>query len=153
MSQPIRASAAAKVIGVAVLLMAFGGCSADDIQLNGKLFDAVGIGTGSKKAGEPQMASRSPLVMPPNVERLPQPGKQEGGEAADVAAINDPDKKVEVSQAELQKQQAEYCKVNYEQVKQRGDETSADLAVGPLGSCRSSVMSLVDMGFGRSEDK
>ena len=32
----------------------------------------------------------------------------------------------------MKKQQADYCKVNYEQAKQRGDN-NADLAEGPLG--------------------
>ena len=151
MKQPFVKATAAKVVGAAVLVMAFGGCSPGDIQLEGKLFDAVGVGTNSKKSSEPVMAARSPLVLPPNMERLPQPGKQEGGDSPDVAAINDPDKKLEVSRADLEKQQAEYCKVNYEQAKQRGDET-ADDAAGPLGSCRGSVFSLVDLGLGKSDD-
>ena len=153
MRQPILTASAAKIFGVAVALMAFGGCSGEDIQLEGKLFDAVGIGSGSKKKGEPEMAARSPLVMPPSMERLPAPGKQEGGESADVAAINDPDKKLEVSRADLEKQQAEYCKVNFEQAKQRGDQTTADLATGPLGSCRGSVLNLVDMGLSQEDEK
>jgi hypothetical protein len=148
MRQPTRTASAARVLGVAVLLMAFGGCSADDIQLEGKLFDAVGMGKNSKKAGEPVIAARSPLVVPPNLERLPQPGQQPGGESVDVAAINDPDKKLIVSQVELQRQQAEYCKVHYEQAIVHGDRAGADLAEGPLGSCRGSVLSAVDISVG-----
>ncbi len=151
MREPPSRVSAARIAGMAMLLMAFGGCSADDIQLEGKLFDAVGMGTNSKKAGEPVMAARSPLVLPPNAERLPTPGKQQGGEALDVAAINDPDKKLEVSRADLEKQQAEYCKVNYEQAMQRGDQTSADLASGPLGSCRGSVLNVIGFGDAKEE--
>lgn len=149
MKQPIRTGSAAKIFGVAVLLMAFGGCSADDIQLEGKLFDAVGVGKNSKsKRGEPQMAARSPLVMPPNLERLPQPGVQPGGESVDVAAINDPDKKLIVNQVELQRQQAEYCKVHYEQAIVHGDRDGADLAEGPMGPCRGSALSAIDVKVG-----
>ena len=148
-SRPASSSAAG-IIGMAVLAIAFGGCSADDIQLEGKVFDVMGMGTNSKKAAEPVMAARSPLIMPPNSERLPEPGKPAGGEAADIAAINDPDRKLEISRADLERQQAEYCKVNYEQAKQRGDQTTADLAEGPLGSCRGSVLNIV--GFGGAKE-
>jgi hypothetical protein len=148
MRQPVRTVSAAKILGVAVLLMAFGGCSGEDIQLDGKVFDAIGMGKNSKKSAEPQMASRSPLVMPPNLERLPQPGEQPGGEAVDVAALNDPDKKLIVNQVEMQKRQAEYCKVHYEQAIVHGDRDGADLAEGPLGPCKGSVLNAIDINVG-----
>jgi len=148
MSQPIRTSSAAKIIGTAMMLLAFGGCSGEDIQLEGKIFDAVGIGSNSNKnQGEPVMAARSPIVLPPSLDRLPQPGAQPGAEALEVAAINDPDKKLEVNRAELEKQQAEYCKIHYEQAIAHGDKT-ADLATGPLGECRSSVLNAMDVKVG-----
>jgi hypothetical protein len=148
MRQPVRTVSAAKILGMAVLLMAFGGCSGEDIQLEGKVFDAIGMGKNSKKSAEPQMASRSPLVMPPNLERLPQPGEQPGGEAVDVAALNDPDKKLIVNQVEMQKRQAEYCKVHYEQAIVHGDRDGADLAEGPLGPCKGSVLNAIDINVG-----
>ena len=146
MRQPLRTASAAKILGAAVLLLAFGGCSADDIELNGGLFDAVGMGSKNRVAkSEPVMAARAPLVLPPNLERLPQPGAPVGGESADVAALDDPDKKLIVDQAALEREQAEYCKVNYEQKLAHGDRTSADLAEGPLGPCRGSAMGLVNL--------
>ena len=48
-----------------------------------------------------------------------------------------------VSQQELERKQAEYCKVNYEQAMGRGDETTALAAEGPLGPCRPSVMNSI----------
>lgn len=148
MRQSIRTASAAKIFGVAVLLMAFGGCSGEDIQLEGKLFDAVGIGKNSKKASEPKLAARSPIVMPPNLDRLPTPGAQPGGEAVDVASINDPDKKLVVNQVELQRQQVAYCKVHYEQAIVHGDRDGADLAEGPLGPCKGSVLDAIDVKIG-----
>jgi hypothetical protein len=149
MKQPIRRASAARILGASVMLLAFGGCSADDIQLDGKLFDAVGIGSNSKvKRGEPVMASRAPLVLPPNLERLPQPGEQPGAESTDVAAIADPDKKLIVSEVEMQKRQAEYCKVHYEMAIAHGDRDGADLAEGPMGSCRGSVLNAVNLNIG-----
>ena len=152
MRQPFFTASAARIVAAAVLLMAFGGCSADDVELNGGLFDAVGIGSKSKSTkGEPVMAARSPLVVPPNLERLPQPGEPLATESADVAAIDDPDKKILVSQADLEKQQAAYCKVHYEQARAHGDIDGADLAVGPMGSCRGSVLNALNINLGSSQ--
>ncbi len=149
MKQPIRNASAAKVFGAAVLLLAFGGCSADDIQLDGKLFDAVGIGANSKvKQSEPVLAARAPLILPPNLERLPQPGEQPGAESTDVASIDDPDKKLIVNEAEMQKRQAEYCKVHYEMAIAHGDRDGADLAEGPMGRCKGSVLNAVNLNIG-----
>jgi len=52
------------------------GCGATDgLELNGKVFDWMGIGANSDKTrSEPQLAQRGPLVPPPTLERLPEPG-------------------------------------------------------------------------------
>jgi len=119
------------------------GCGGvDDVQFNGKIFDAVGLNSTSKRS-EPKMKVREGLVMPPNVDRLPEPGTPVDGQASDVAALNDPDKVATLSQEEKQRQQAEYCKVNYDDAKTRGDDTTADNAVGPLGPCKKSVITAI----------
>ncbi len=130
-------------LALAGFATAAGGCSMDDIEFNGGIFNAVGIGGDKTKAAEPKVAARTPLVLPPSLDRLPAPGDAPEAAQNEVAAIDDPDKKLEVSQAELQRQQAEYCKVNYEMAKARGDETGADLATGPLGPCRASVLTAI----------
>ncbi|WP_333793617.1 hypothetical protein [Hyphomicrobium sp.] len=134
----VRLAPAAMVVGALML----SGCSADDVELNGKIFDVVGLNSGSTRAAEPKMAARAPLVMPPNPERVPEPGLPPEGQAADVAALADPDVRVKTSRAELERQQAEYCKVHYEQAKALGDN-DADSASGPLGPCRGSILSAV----------
>ena len=116
------------------------GCSADDIQFNGGIFDAVGMSDSTKtKSKEPKLAERAPLVVPPSLDRLPEPGSTPPPDTA-IAGIKDPDEAKTASKEELQRRQDEYCKVNYEQAKQRGDDTTADNAVGPLGPCRGSVL-------------
>src|SRR5262245_47417632 len=111
-----------------------GGCSMDDVQFNGGLFDMVGMSDAAKAnspKGDPRVAERAPLVVPPTLDRLPQPGAQ--AQQQEIAGINDPDKVAAVSQKELQRKQDEYCKVNYEQAMARGDETTALNAAGPMG--------------------
>ena len=124
--------------------IALAGCSADDVELNGKIFDAVGLSGGAQKSAEPKMKERAGLVMPPDPNRVPEPGLPADGAGAvnQVAALNDPDKIATVSRQELERQQSEYCKVNYEQAKARGDN-DADQASGPLGPCRGSVLSAI----------
>lgn len=126
---------------LALFSLAVAGCSADDIEFNGKIFDAMGLNNATKSA-EPKVAARAPLVMPPNLDRVPEPGTPPEALHNDIAALNDPDKADTVSRAELERQQAEYCKVHYHQAKARGDN-DADLAKGPLGLCRGSVLTAI----------
>ena len=126
------------------LALGAGGCSGDDIQFNGGLFDMVGLSDAAKvKSSEPKVAERQPLVVPPSLERLPAPGEPAQAQDAQLAAIQDPDVVKKASKEELERRQAEYCKVNYEQAMGRGDETTALNAEGPLGSCRPSVMNSI----------
>lgn len=117
------------------------GCGSGDVELNGKIFDAMGVSAATqKKSGDPQLASRNGLVMPPSTGSLPEPGSGRAPEAdADIAFINDPDRKKAIDKSDLARRQAEYCKVNYEQPKLRGD-SAADNAVGPAGPCRASIL-------------
>lgn len=127
---------------VAVAVVALAGCGMDDIQLNGKIFDAVGINnTGSVKK-EATLRERSPLVVPPGLDRLPEPGSEGRTEAAGIAEIKDYDASRQTTKADLERQQAAYCKVHYEQAKALGDN-DADAAVGPLGPCRASVFTAI----------
>jgi hypothetical protein len=122
----------------AVTLM-LGGCSPGDVELNGKLFDAVGAtGLVGKASGQAKLSERQPLVVPPALDKLPQPGAQAPQEPA-LAEIKDPDQAKVVTASDLERRQAEYCKANYEPLKARGDAT-ADSVTGPAGPCRNSVL-------------
>ncbi len=123
----------------ALLLAGCGGI--DGVQLNGKVFDAMGLNGASGPTGDPKMAVRQPLVVPPGLDSLPPPGSGKVDQPS-LAEIQDPDKKKQVSQAELEQQQAEYCRKNYDEAQMRGD-SSADSASGPLGSCHPSIFSAV----------
>lgn len=137
-----RAKKSILILSVLPLLAFAGGCAMDDVEFNGGLFKAVGLGEKTKSA-EPKMAARAPLIIPPTVDRVPEPGTPPEGAANDIAALDDPDKKAQTTKAELERQQAEYCKKHYELAKTHGDDTSADLAEGPLGPCRGSVLTAI----------
>lgn len=139
--QPMRnllRTALAVVAGIAVA-----GCSMDDVELNGGVFDALGVGANQPKSAEPKLAARTPLVVPPSTASLPNPGTPPEAAASDItAALNDPDRKVVVDKATLEKQHAEFCAKNYDPARAAGD-ASADSIEGPLGPCRPSVLSAV----------
>jgi hypothetical protein len=99
------------------------------------------------------MKERAGLVMPPTLDRLPEPGAPAEAEPADVAAIKDPDKIATLSHEEQERKQAEFCKVNYDDAKTRGDDTTADNAVGPLGPCKKSVFTAIKQWTGGDEDQ
>jgi hypothetical protein len=133
-----KASLATAALGLG---LALSGCGLDDIQLNGKLFEAAGLNNTGSVRKEAKVAERSPLVVPPGLDLLPAPGAAAPPEAA-IVGVQDHDAKKQVNQAELERQQAAYCEIHYHRAKQHGDQ-NADLAEGPLGSCRGSVLSAI----------
>ncbi|HEY8195054.1 MAG TPA: hypothetical protein VIF13_08390 [Hyphomicrobium sp.] len=142
---------AALFASLGAALVAISGCGVDDVQLNGKIFDVVGLNGSGAQAKEPKMAVRQPLVVPPGLDSLPPPGSEKGAEPS-LAAIQDPDKLKKLSQADQQKQQDEYCKANYDTALARGD-SSADTIVGPLGPCHPSILTAAQkwMSSGKSD--
>lgn len=151
---PLKSYAKALLLApFGVALLAVSGCGFDGVQLNGKIFDAVGLNDTSAPK-EPKLAARQPLVVPPGLEALPPPGSGKPNQPE--LAVQDVDAKRGVSKAELQRQQEAYCKVNYEDAKARGDAT-ADSASGPLGSCHPSILTGVKnwmaSGKGESDDE
>lgn len=128
------------IVAAALLALGASGCSMGDVSLNGGVFDAVGLSDSARaksKSGEPVVAERAPLVVPPKLDNLPAPGEATP-EDPRLAAIKDPDEQERISQAELERQQAEYCEKNYSQ-----HDASTDSAEGPLGPCRKSVLTAI----------
>src|SRR5262245_23900325 len=85
-----RNRTALAAVAFAVMAVALGGC--DSVALEGKVFDWMGISGSAmdEKRRDPQMADRAPLVVPPNVSRLPEPGSGKAG-SEEVAVLNDPE--------------------------------------------------------------
>lgn len=119
--------------------VAVAGCSMDDVEFNGGIFNAVGLNGDGKKAAQPQLAERAPLVVPPSLDRLPAPGS--APTQPELAGINDPDVAKKRSQAELEAQQQAYCDKHYRDAGIRGDEVAH--VEGPLGPCRKSVLTAI----------
>ena len=109
------------------------GC-ADGVELNGKVFDLLGVSPGAQAAAkaEPKMQPRTGLVLPPDTARLPDPGSEEANAAA-VAQIDDPDKRRAMAAAERERLHKAYCsgEMNW---KERAVKTDVENK-SPYGPC------------------
>jgi hypothetical protein len=136
----------ARIACVALAASLAGGCSPGDVQLEGKVFDALGVSGNQASRETPKVAARSPLIVPPSLERLPQPGEgQQNPSDSALAAINDPDRAKEVDEVALAKAQAEYCEKHYAPAKAL-NAPEADSITGPAGPCRPSVLNAIGWG-------
>lgn len=120
---------AAAAVAAALALSACGG---EGVQLEGKMFDWMGVSSSALEArkAEPKMADRAPLVVPPSVTRLPEPGTQQQPKDSDLAALKDPDIRKKAAAAERERLHLAYC---------RGEVQWKDKALEPgkMGANRS----------------
>ncbi|MBU1210679.1 MAG: hypothetical protein KJ587_05315 [Alphaproteobacteria bacterium] len=128
----------------AVAGLCLAGCSAGDVEFQGKLFELAGLNNIGKKGDAPEISERTGLVVPPDLSKLPDPDKPAVINHSETALdlINDPDRARVVDEAELQRRQEVACK-DYEFAKMRGDESGALTMEGPLGPCRKSALTNV----------
>lgn len=105
---------AAKVLAIGAAVSMLAACAADDVQLNGKIFDAMGVSSKSQSEAkiEPKVPQRAPLVIPPTTASLPAPGSGTAVVAAapqDQAWPTDPDQQQQAALAAKQAEQKEFC--------------------------------------------
>lgn len=92
-----RLGTLAAVLACAALLSGCGG-----VELEGKLFDYAGLAGSTGKKPDPTMSSRAPLMVPPNLQRLPSPTERRSVAATRQDWPDDPEK-VRVREVEQQK--------------------------------------------------
>ena len=147
-----RVRAIATGIGLAVAA-SLGGCGGfDGVELNGKIFDALGMsGDLTGKKAEPKTQARAPLVMPPDSKRLPDPNAEAlPVAAADTAWPKDRDAQ-RVSEADAKKRaQDQRCKEgNWKEKAHKDSTVEAQMAA----ECPSSLFSWVGESlFGNKKD-
>ena len=119
------------------------GCSGYDVELNGGIFDLVGISDIGKKRAEPKLDKRNGIIVPPTTAALPPPGGRPQPTGSQVAAANgqawpvDPEiAKADQKQA-LLKQHLAFCAKARQRFAAQLDSFLQD---GPLGSCDESVI-------------
>lgn len=134
-------------IGLAVVIAMSGlsGCGGlDGVEFNGKIFEAVGLTGSLGKRAEPKTEPRAPLVLPPQSERLPEPGSLAAAPQAGAGQAwpNDPDKSKAEKDAAQKQAQAQYCRDGNWKDKAMGDQVAG--STGPDGtSCGSSIFGVI----------
>jgi len=111
------------------------GC-ADGIDLNGKVFDMMGVSPAAQEARrvEPKLTERAPLVLPPNVNRLPEPGSDAA--PAQVAWPDDPEQRKVREAQERERLHLAYCRGDV-QWKERAMSKDTTPTRSPYGPCPS----------------
>jgi hypothetical protein len=113
----------------------------DGVELNGGVFDALGLSEkGPKKEKVPQVAARPGLVLPPDDTRLPPPADK-----AQIAAATSteawpvgPEEQKARTAAALDKQQKDYCEKALQNARLNNENGPV---MGPKGSCRGGLLS------------
>ena len=112
-----------------------GGCGGvDGVELNGGIFDALGLsGSGEKVSNKDlKVAARPGLVLPPEQTNLPQP--QTGNPFAEAESWPvDPEDRKAGAKAALAKKHAEYCEVALRNARLKGE---TGVVTGPQGNCQ-----------------
>jgi hypothetical protein len=119
------------------------GCSAGDVELNGAVFDYLGVSSKTQAAkAQPRLGPRAGLVVPPNTEKLPEPGS--GLETASVSDPSqwptDPDEARKANASELERRHAAFCQDALWRAKAAGQ---TDPVRGPNGLCTPSLLTSV----------
>ena len=122
-------------VAVVVSAFAVSGCS-DGLDLNGKVFDWMGISPAAQEARrfEPKIAERAPLILPPDSNRLPAPGSEVVPEPAQVAWPDDPEQRKVRESKERERLHLAYCS-GEAQWKERALNKDTNAPRSPYGPC------------------
>lgn len=135
--RPMRKGLA--IAGAFVMATGLSGCAGYDVELNGGIFDMLGVSSSALQANskEKQVEARPGLVMPPDTTRLPPPGSappSAAQSASDLAAWPvGPEDRERARQAQLKAEHDAFCREAELRRRTRGRD--AEPEQGPLGSC------------------
>ena len=119
--------------------LAVAGCANTDVEFKGTLFEYAGLTDLGKKQPEAKVPARAGLVLPPDPNRLPQPGSA----PLETASINNDAWPVDPEDARTSKDiaareaHARFCEKARRDARTMGKITVED---GPLGSCEESIL-------------
>lgn len=114
-----------------------GGCSGfDGVELQGGVFDALGISSSSesKRLSDVKVDARPGLVLPPAPDKLPEPvtGSLAAAPQGESWPVDPEDRKAQ-ARAELDKRHREYCEKALQLARMRGE---SGVVMGPKGNCQ-----------------
>ncbi len=130
---------------VAVFLTLMSGCSASDIQFEGKIFDAIGVADALSSRPEPKVKARAPIIMPPDA-KLPEPGKRVVAKHDENQWPDDPDERARKKIADAELERKKYCEGPGLNESHPGYDAEKAVECGLLSKA-------LNNSFGRSEEK
>ncbi len=137
-SRRLRAAFAASAVGLATMVS---GCGFDGVELNGAVFEVMGLSGPATKGKEPEVAARPGIVLPPHMDRLPDPD-QAGNTATATAPAeawpDDPDNRKVADVAALDRQHEAFCREALWKAQAAGQDTPQ--IKGPRGMCNPSIL-------------
>lgn len=121
---------------VVAAALALSACAGEGVQLEGKIFDWMGVSASALEGSkaEPKMADRAPLVVPPNVNRLPEPGSGQPANT-DFAALRDPDLRKQAAAKERERLHLAYCRGEIQWKDKAHNPTAMGANRSPYGPC------------------
>ena len=139
----------AVLAGAMSAAMLAGGCGMggiDGVEMNGGVFEALGLAdNGPKREKEPKVAARPGLVLPPDETRLPAPGdKSQIATGSTEAWPVDPETNKERANAALEQRHKEYCDKALQHARLNNDNGPV---IGPKGNCRPGLLGSISGMF------
>jgi hypothetical protein len=127
----------------ALLAAALGSaCGVDGVELNGAVFDYLGVSEAAQsKSRETKVAERPGIVLPPQLDRLPEPGSAPAPTPAmdQVSWPNDPDERTVAAAADLDRQHEEFCREALWKARAQSGNSLPQVQ-GPKGLCNPSIL-------------
>lgn len=140
MNRTGRQKRMALAAGAMMASLALSGCGFGDVEFNGAVFEAMGLANNGGGRSEPKLPPRAGIVLPPDAEKLPEPGSTEmvaappPGEAWPV----DPEERKVAAAEELEQQHQEFCRDAMWRARAAGRPDTQ--VTGPKGPCNPSLL-------------
>jgi hypothetical protein len=117
-------------------------CGVDGVELNGAVFDYLGVSEAAQsKSRESKVAERPGIVLPPQLDRLPEPGSAPAPTPAmePESWPNDPDERTIAAAADLDQQHDEFCREALWKARAQSGSSLPQIQ-GPKGLCNPSIL-------------
>ncbi|MCL4768693.1 MAG: hypothetical protein KJZ80_20950 [Hyphomicrobiaceae bacterium] len=117
---------------------ALAGCGFDGVELNGSVFDYLGVSGQADRGKEPKLEPRPGVVLPPQLDRLPEPGSTDVATPQGEAWPVDPEQSKVAAAEQLDRQHETFCRDALWRARAQGQ---GDVQIkGPKGMCNPSIL-------------
>jgi len=135
-----RQSQGMKTAGVLFIAVLSTGCGIEGVELNGAVFDYLGVSQAAQsKPREAKVAERPSIVLPPQLDHLPEPASAPASTPNQEAWPTDPEEQKVLAAANLDRQHAEFCREALWKARVESGPEPPPIK-GPKGLCNPSIL-------------